>query len=232
MAAALRDARRRIVLGRVPSWPKDSQHPGQRDPATEWRVYTWPRTTRSRDDGVLEQLGDRFAAGGHDWIGSSGGIVPHRIEIDAEIAIHGRREILRSDGALGDRTAVTIGGADHLAVPQPTPGHQHRHHGQPVMTAGLFVDLWRTTELAHHQNQRTVEPATLLEVFDEGVQHAIDSRQQGRESLFDPAPANIVAVMVKVAPRATHEHERNARFDETPCQQGLFADAFSPVLVA
>ena len=87
-------------------------------------------------------------------------------------------------------------------------------------------------EFAHHQHQRRIQQPALLEIVHQGIDHAIDRGQNGRQPLFDSSPADLVAMMIEVAPGTADEHKCDAGFHETPGQNRFLADAFAAVRLA
>ena len=74
-----------------------------------------------------------------------------------------------------------------------------------------------------------VQQPALLEVVNQGEKSPVDIGQDRRQTLFDAAPVNVIAMMIEIAPGAADQHESHARLDQAAGQDRLFADAVASV---
>jgi hypothetical protein len=109
-------------------------------------------------------------------------------------------EVAGRDRPFFDLSAVFLGGADHLAMPQTAAGqHIDMTFGQWLRPSVLpcVPILRRAAELAHREHQHVVEQAALFEVAHQRRDEVVEQRQQRPESLADAAVGrNVVAVRV------------------------------------
>ena len=125
----------------------------------------------------LEQLWDRPTPFGDNRNRSTSRIDPMRTEAHPQVTQGLRPQVLRTYPTSSDLGATVVAATDYLAGWHSAAGNQHRHDIRPVMSAGLVVDDWGAPELAHHEDQRLVEQAALLQIIDQRVKRSIDARQ-------------------------------------------------------
>src|SRR5947208_160901 len=117
-----------------------------------------------------------MSAFGDDGNWSALRVDPMRREVDAKVLEDRRGEVLRTHGTVFDIVAARVGAADDLAVLQAAAGEDHAHAIEPVIAAGVLRHDRTATELAHDQDQRVVELASLVEISDKLRDGAIDRR--------------------------------------------------------
>lgn len=82
------------------------------------------------------------------------------VERDSHVAIDCRSEIAWGDGAIRDGSAIAVGGADDLAMFEPTSGQTHRHDIRPMIPtigAPLGPHHRRSPEFSHGNNQDVIQ---------------------------------------------------------------------------
>lgn len=128
--------------------------------------------------GGLDEFGDRFSAF-DDESGAALVIEVRRIQRNAQMLIKGGREVGGCDGPFVNRTAITLGGANDLAVAKPAAREAHRHHGRPVVTsvgAVLGAESRGPAKLAHGDDQHVVQHPAIVEVTDQGRDEMVEHR--------------------------------------------------------
>src|SRR5262249_8030503 len=141
-------------------------------------------------------------------------VVPGGVEVDAQVAEDCGGQVGRPDAPVLDVVAFAVGAANDLAAGQTTAGQQHRHAVGPVVPARVLVDYWPPAKLAQHQDQRCIQQPAGVQVVDQGVNDAIDARQERLESLDDAAPFHVVAVVIEVAPGTADKDKGDPGLDQ------------------
>ena len=114
--------------------------------------------------------------------------------------------------------------ADDLASLDAAAGQCDVEHLGEVVAAGIGVDLGRSAEFAHPDDQRLIEHAALLQVGDQGCEPWIDLGGV----LADP----FVVLLVGVPAVGADFDEGDARLHEPAGKQASLAERRSPVGVA
>ena len=82
-----------------------------------------------------------------------------------------------------------------------------------MIAAGIAIDLWGAAELAHGDDERRIEHAALVQIFEQRGEGAIELRQQ---HFFHGI--EIVAMRIVVEPALGDGHEAHAAFHQ-PARQ-------------
>jgi len=130
-----------------------------------------------------------------------------------------RRQVLRQNAAVLGISAVLVGRAMDDATLHPATRQRHGKDVSPVVAATGRVHAGRPAELRHAHDQRFVEHAALVKVFQKsGVRLVHRRREDFLQALgfFDvTVPTRIVRRFVR-APKPVDLHQRDARFNEPP----------------
>ena len=114
--------------------------------------------------------------------------------------------LLESHRTVLHLTRNPVGRADHLPCPQAAAGQKRTGNVGPVVAAGVFVDLWRSSELAPHHHGHVFVEAAAVDVVDQ-CRHALVELGQ-----VLAAEGEVAAVVVPEA--VADRHAANPRLDE------------------
>src|ERR1051325_3457775 len=114
-------------------------------------------------------------------------IVHFRIGTNAEAVIHRRQDIFGADRVFGWIRGDAVGLAVRLAAAHAGAGKGDGVAGAPVLAALLRVDPRRAAELAHGDDERVVQKAAHVQVFEQRGVRLIERRQAVRRQQHAPA---------------------------------------------
>ena len=123
-----------------------------------------------------------------------------------------------------------------LPPAMPAPAMREAEHRPPMVAPAVAVDLRRAAEFADRHDQRFIEQAALVQVFDQGRKADVELRAQ---HIFQPVgvlgvriPQRIIDGVVARLARPLHMHQPHARLDQPPGQQHALPPAVAAVALA
>src|SRR5688500_10649358 len=123
-----------------------------------------------------------------------------RVSLNTEMMINGCGKITRCNGSVGNLSAITTCGADHLSMTKSATRHQHRHHIRPMIAsigALLRSEFWGSAELTHGDDQSVIEQSMIFQVAYQGDDQMIKYRQQRTKPIPDSGVGrNVVAMSI------------------------------------
>ena len=119
-----------------------------------------------------------------------------RAAIDAEVVQDRRRQVGRRDRVVGHVAAVAGRRAVDLPAAHAAAGQQRGEGVRPVVAAGLLrvralrelAELRRAAELADRDDQRRLQQAAVVQVFDERRERPVERRAEQRPSAWRSCP--------------------------------------------
>src|SRR5438477_225118 len=89
------------------------------------------------------------------------------VGVDTEQPIQRGRQLGRADRPMRRIAALAVTGADDGAARYSTAGEQHRETVRPMVARPVPIDAGRSAKLAEHDDERAVEQASTVQVFEE-----------------------------------------------------------------
>ena len=90
------------------------------------------------------------------------------LRVKSEAMINGCLNVGGINGELAGIGGDLVRGAEDLAAVDAGAGEHRRGTVAPVVPAGIGVYSWCPAELAHAHDQRFVQPATLVQIIQQG----------------------------------------------------------------
>ena len=88
--------------------------------------------------------------------------------VETGVLVERGENFLELDWSLDSVLTETVCTANHLPGSHSAAGHHRARHSRPVVTAVVFVDAWRTTELAPHDDRNVLIEASFVKIGDQG----------------------------------------------------------------
>jgi hypothetical protein len=163
--------------------------------------------------------------------------------VDAQVAVHGRQQVLWSQRPVLRVAALRVRRADHLAHLEAAAAHQGRHGVRPVVAAQAAVRAGhprRPPELpARHDQNPLVQPA-VVDVLDERRQRLVEERGPPAHPLGQVPTRLGVGVVVpaevewlaRLRGQRVDRHHRRAGLGQPAGEQAALAPQVPAVLVA
>ena len=156
------------------------------------------------------------------------------------MVINCRSEVAGRDGTRLDVSAISLAGTDHLPVSETAASHRHRHDNRPVVTPVLAIlssHIRRSPKLAHRDDERIVEQAALVEIFDERREQMVEQMKDWYEPFGDTAEDSAWNAMIIPGARRrvvalVERHETDSSFDKSSREQSLLAPQMVAIKVA
>src|SRR4051812_38223118 len=106
------------------------------------------------------------------------GVVDLFLRIDAQQAIHCGHDITRRNGSLAGLCSDTVAGAvDEARLYTATNEHDRITSIPMITSAGVIINFRRSSEIAEHGHERTVESAAGGEILDQTAAGCIELGQ-------------------------------------------------------
>ena len=156
--------------------------------------------------------------------------------IDSQAVIHGRQHVLRRDGPVG-----RIGSAASLApttwpASNASAGHGDAPDAGPMVAAAGRVDARCTAKFAGGDHQRRLQPATPLEIVDQGREARSKIGKQDASIVVESAerrPAvTVPGDLIEDGLEHVDRHDADARLDQPTGQQTALPERCATVLIA
>src|SRR5262245_41355368 len=189
-----------------------------------------------------DQLGDwlAFAEYGNR---PAGWVCERVLEVDAEVSVDRRQDVLGRAGPLGGEFAARVGRTDHLPGPQPAAGKQDTLRVGPVIAAGALgvaAQPRGAAEFAHRDDHYlAIEPAG-VDILDQRRKRLVVIRQTrfhvvaevaGTHRIHDViVPVGVLWAVFRCVDR--ERDDRDAGLGQPPGQQATLAPGVPAVAVA
>ena len=127
--------------------------------------------------------------------------------------IEGCKDLAKVHGTISNFSAKTICGSDHLAGSQSSSSEKGPTDSRPVVTTCVPIDFRSSSKFTPGHDERVVEHASIVEVFDQSAEPLVKHRGMRTHS------CEIVAVEIPAT--EIQSHAASAGFDKASSEEEM-----------
>lgn len=131
------------------------------------RGCSWRKATVAHGRSQLDQFRQRI--GVFQQILRTAGMVGelscHRV--NSKMTVKRGEDLAEVNGTVGDCSSMLIGCPNDLSITKAATGKKTATNGRPVVTPGVFVDLWCTAEFSPGDDGNVLVQSAFVEILDQ-----------------------------------------------------------------
>ncbi len=144
------------------------------------------------------------------------GVLDHSAGVNSQGMEDGCAQVVRADGIIGRIGGPAFGGTKNGAATHSGSGQDGRVAMRPVLTAAAADDPRRAAEFADPDDERLIEHAATVEVFEQRREPLVGRGHQAVLELIEVVAVGVPEVLAVVVP--VDCHQADARLDQPPRQ--------------